>query len=214
MERCHLPQSRSLNSKVTFPCFKIVCPSLTSEFRIVEALSTDYELPEPPETPSGRDSPTASLSTYHAGSASSQSQSPLAAAERERPRSVLSMRSSSRLADFEEIKQRLAPLLALEDKLIRMLSSGSEDDDSGTRNAPNKEVYVRSNVSWKAALSKLKTKNPAEKGLGSASGKEDMDDPSYVMSLSKADMITLWREPFVREVLEKRKMRLEESSGL
>jgi len=164
--------------------------------RIIEALSVDYDPPEPPETPVP-ESPTASFAS--------------ATTSLDRPHSVLSVRTRERLPQFEEVKERLQPLLELESKLIRMLSSGG-DDDGSEQTKTTKEVYVRSNVSWKKALTKLRAggKGGNEREVQM---RDDPDDPAVVMSKSKLDMITLWRDPFVREVLEKRKMRLEESSG-
>jgi hypothetical protein len=157
---------------------------------------------------------------------------------------------------FAEIRQRLTPLLDLEEKLIAVLASpeASPEEDEPTQLAPKanggaslpenyivpeppnhtftpprfdtrKEVFVRSqggSSGWKKAFGKLSggTKNKkgnAEPVKGGGVGdhwSSDPDDPVHVLSKCKGEMIRLWEDLGVQSVLKKRKLRLEESSGL
>ena len=156
---------------------------------------------------------------------------------------------------FAEVRQRLAPLLDLEEKLISVLASpeASPEEDEATQLMPNtngsaplpenyivpepqshmvtpprfdtrKEVFVRSqggSSGWKKAFGKLggggkNKKGNAEsvfKGVGE-NWASDPDDPVHILYKCKGDMIRLWEDPGVQSVLKKRKLRLEESSGL
>lgn len=157
---------------------------------------------------------------------------------------------------FAEIRQRLTPLLDLEEKLISVLASpeASPEEDEPTQLIPNtntdasaplpenyivpepqnhtvtpprfdtrKEVFVRSqggSSGWKKAFGKLGGGGKNKKGnaeLVKGAGDHwasDPDDPVHVLSKRKGDMIRLWEDPGVQSVLKKRKLRLEESSGL
>lgn len=86
-----------------------------------------------------------------------------------------------------------------------------------------KEVFVRSqggSSGWKKAFGKFggggkNKRGNAEpvKGVG-GNWASDPDDPVHILSKCKGDMIHLWEDPGVQSVLKKRKLRLEESSGL
>jgi len=155
---------------------------------------------------------------------------------------------------FAEIRQRLAPLLDLEEKLISVLASpeASPEEDEATQLAPitngrailpenyivpepqnqtftpprfdtRKEVFVRSqggSSGWKKAIGKLggsgkNKKGTAEPARGAADDwGSDPEDPVHVLAKCKRDMVSLWEDPSVQSVLKKRKLRLEESSGL
>lgn len=155
---------------------------------------------------------------------------------------------------FADIRQRLTPLLDLEEKLVSILASpeASPEEDEATQLMPNmngnaplpenyivpepqnrtvtpprfdtrKEVFVRSqggSSGWKKAFGKFggggkNKKGNAEsvKGAGDHWA-SDPDDPVHILSQRKGDMIRLWEDPGVQSVLKKRKLRLEESSGL
>jgi hypothetical protein len=159
---------------------------------------------------------------------------------------------------FADIRQRLTPLLDLEEKLISLLASpdASPEEDEPTQLIPNtskipnpplpenyivpepqihtvtpprfdtrKEVFVRSqggSSAWKKAFGKLaggggrnKKGNPdSVKAVGGDHWAPGPDDPVHILSKRKGDMIRLWEDPGVQSVLKKRKLRLEESSGL
>ena len=45
-------------------------------------------------------------------------------------------------------------------------------------------------------------------------GLETQDEPQEVLNMCRRDMIALWHDEGVRDVLRRRKIRLEEGSGL
>lgn len=152
--------------------------------------------------------------------------------------------------EFAEIRQRLTPLLDLEEKLIAVLASPEEDEptqlvpitNGGAALPENyvvpepqnqaftpprfdtrKEVFVRSqggSSGWKKAFGKL-SGGPKNKKETQEVAKDvvdewgsDPDDPVHILVKCKGDMVRLWEDPGVQSVLKKRKLRLEESSGL
>jgi guanine nucleotide-binding protein subunit alpha len=45
-------------------------------------------------------------------------------------------------------------------------------------------------------------------------GLETVDEPQQVLHSLRKDMVQLWTDPVVREILRRKKIRLEEASGL
>lgn len=112
---------------------------------------------------------------------------------------------------FDQLKEHLAPLLALENTLIRLLNGDDIDDNISIS---SKEIYVRSGAPWKRAVAKLRgSANTAASPERTSDFAKADDEPANVLIAHKLDMITLWRDPEIREVLARRKLRLEESSG-
>ena len=132
----------------------------------------------------------------------------------DRPSSARSSRSSERREHFEALKSRLRPLMALEQTLIRLLN-GEDINTDDSASIASKEMYVRSNAPWKRVAAKLRgsTDRSAANPESASNNHRGEDDPSHVLAASKLDMITLWRDPDIREILSNRKLRLEESSG-
>ncbi|KAL4073674.1 guanine nucleotide binding protein, alpha subunit, partial [Scleroderma citrinum] len=82
---------------------------------------------------------------------------------------------------------------------------------------PSQEVFVRpSATSWKGALAKSfpfpasARPNSIDDNTSTATSR---DEAQQVLHACCGDVIALWRDHFVREVLRKRKIRLEESPG-
>ena len=79
------------------------------------------------------------------------------------------------------------------------------------------EVFVRSGYSWKQHLAKGSRRLQPSSRPNSADASFPAGRPDYVTELLHAcqsDLIQLWRDPAVREILRKRRIRLEESPGL
>ena len=157
------------------------------------------------------------------------------------------------------MRQRLTPLLDLEEKLISVLASpgASPEEDEATQLMPisngsatlpenyivpvpqnqmftpprfdtRKEVFVRSqggSSGWKKAFGRLGGSGAGGGGKNKKGNAEavrgvvgnwasDPEDPVHALAKCKGDMIRLWEDPGVQSVLKKRKLRLEESSGL
>lgn len=85
------------------------------------------------------------------------------------------------------------------------------------RGTDNREVWVGGG--WKRALGKLSKKkssnsiNARHSKRGGVDWSQDPDDPIHVLMGCKNDMAALWNDPRVREVLRKRRVRIEESPG-
>jgi guanine nucleotide-binding protein subunit alpha len=45
-------------------------------------------------------------------------------------------------------------------------------------------------------------------------GLETQDEPQEVLNLLRMEMVQLWKDPVVKEILKRKKIKLEEGSGL
>lgn len=125
-----------------------------------------------------------------------------------------------------ETEQEATSLHGLSSSTPRSLSSGSEITAAGhSRNgsqaaAGGDEVFVRPNALWKRNVSATsQTSNAKGKERAhsrSSSGDIDMsgESPQTVLNACHRDILTLWENPLVREILKKRKIRMEEFPGL
>ena len=73
------------------------------------------------------------------------------------------------------------------------------------------EVAVRSSV---VALLKGRGNSTRPTSAGSPPGPEEWDESTGVIYHCREEMMALWEDPTVREVLKRRKVRVEESPGL
>ena len=94
----------------------------------------------------------------------------------------------------------------------------------------NQEVFIRPGHGWKGGLARARVNNspgyPAVSGSGSGSsstqrptsagntGLETPDEAQEVLNSCRDDMMRLWHDEGVRDVLRRKKVRLEEGSGL
>lgn len=83
---------------------------------------------------------------------------------------------------------------------------------------PSQEVFVRpSATSWKGALAKSfpfpTSARPNSIDGDSTSTATSRDEAQQVLNACYGDITALWSDPFVREILRRRKIRLEESPG-
>lgn len=103
------------------------------------------------------------------------------------------------------------------------LHGGNVGRSSGTG-----EVFVRPTSGWRGALARARVSYPSflgegsqnGSGSGNSSGTESIgsdadrsDEAQETLNTLCGDMIQLWQDPLVREVLRRRKIRLEEGSG-
>ena len=84
----------------------------------------------------------------------------------------------------------------------------------------NQEISVRPGPGWKGVLSRARV-DLGIAGVGSTTGqltrnssKEIRDEAQEMLYSCRKDMMHLWHDPVVKEILRRRKIRLEESSGL
>ncbi|KAI5116845.1 hypothetical protein M0805_006077 [Coniferiporia weirii] len=144
---------------------------------------------------------------------------------------------------FRRYAQRLSPLLALEQRLIRQLAFPDEDDGtpapelspmsalpdhislpmpssaigSASPNTRSGELALRPTSNWKKSFSFRSVSQPKSVHTGELRGWwEDPRDPVHVLHACAAGefgMRALWRDPTVLSVLKRRRVRMEESAG-
>ncbi|CDO70181.1 hypothetical protein BN946_scf184774.g9 [Trametes cinnabarina] len=130
---------------------------------------------------------------------------------------------------LEELRRRLHPLHHIESLLIAKLVPPNEHEattlgvggsNSVNGNVPyygnahgapsrafhHQEIFVRPGASWK-------TRSQGRPQSAGTTGQETIDESQTVLHRCCADMISLWNDPVVRQVLRRRKIRLEESPG-
>ena len=129
---------------------------------------------------------------------------------------------------LENIMMRLLPLRHIESLLIAKLVPPNEEeaihlgicqgDGDGMctihRHHHHHEIFVRPGATWKGGmLNKARTQYGRPLSAGTT-GQETQDESQLALHQCRDDMIALWHDPTVRDILRKRKMRLEESPGL
>lgn len=119
---------------------------------------------------------------------------------------------------------RLSPLLRVGDELGSKLSpeyhesktSAQKYSSTATTSYPYygsgaRELTVRSGSGWKAAFGGAGRTNGAQSSRSGASSPED--EAAKVLNACVDDIWALWTDPIVKDVLRKRKVRLQEMSG-
>lgn len=133
-----------------------------------------------------------------------------------RPSSAFRIPTHGLTANHRQIRLRLSPLLSMETALARKLLPENFDPER-----PSREICVRANSGWKATLERA-TSPESRASIGSRQGRSaqsssegrNRDDPTQVLAACKDDIISLWQDPAVREVLWRHNVRLEDSPGL
>lgn len=120
-----------------------------------------------------------------------------------------------RLTDAQRtLRLRLLPLLSVEASLLRRLDPSDEFEatrlGAGWQPPVQKELYVRSQSNWKDKLTRLR--GPRRSGEDLGIDFDDPEDPGHVIHACREDMITLWRDPIVRQIVHD--LRLEDMPGL
>jgi guanine nucleotide-binding protein alpha-1 subunit len=144
--------------------------------------------------------------------------------------------------EFEALKMRLLPVRHVEALLIAKLVPPNEDEavHMGMGNGPGTEigsswrrdeVFVRPGTEWKGVLAKAVRMQAQARiesrasvdanGNSSSNGSQrtglssDMqDEPQEVLHSCRWDIMKLWNDSGVREILWRKKIRLEEFPGL
>jgi hypothetical protein len=90
----------------------------------------------------------------------------------------------------------------------------------------NQEIFIRPGPGWKGGLARARvsyetydttmrqTANGHRPMSAGNTGLETPDEPQEVLHTCRKDMIALWNDESVRDVLRRRKIRVEEKSGL
>lgn len=131
--------------------------------------------------------------------------------------------------ELELLKMRLLPLRHIEALLIAKLVPPNEEEAThlghrgesngsiSIRSDPlvhNQEVFVRPGTSWKGVLSRGFHRLSGRRISTGSADLDIMDEPQDVLHGCRNDIITLWNDPLVRDILRRRKIRLEEFPGL
>lgn len=127
-------------------------------------------------------------------------------------------------AEHLKLKMRLSPLLQVEESLWRRLSPSSAFESQTSHlasitNVPHstrpKEVYVQSSMAWKSTFSRLlstSTRSSVDSDPGIDF--DDPKDPGVILNNCAEDMIKLWHDPTIRNLLNVLRIRLEDTPGL
>ncbi|KAJ7916969.1 guanine nucleotide binding protein, alpha subunit [Mycena leptocephala] len=132
--------------------------------------------------------------------------------------------AGTNIPNFEGYRRRLEPLIQLEDRLIRLLSSA--DEDEATHFGPWENVapqpntlqtqgQISTSTSPTSSIAKeVASKSPKSEYSDEIQGWwEDPDDPVHTLHACAPYMQEMWRDPSVRRCLQEKRIRLEESSG-
>ncbi|KAF8828802.1 hypothetical protein HHX47_DHR3000404 [Lentinula edodes] len=126
-------------------------------------------------------------------------------------------------AEHLKLKMRLSPLLQVEESLWRRLSPSSAFESETSHlasitNVPHstrpKEVYVQSSMAWKSTFSRLlstSTRSSVDSDPGIDF--DDPKDPGVILNNCAEDMIKLWHDPTIRNLLNVLRIRLEDTPG-
>ncbi|KAL4247490.1 P-loop containing nucleoside triphosphate hydrolase [Abortiporus biennis] len=127
--------------------------------------------------------------------------------------------------DHLKLRMRLMPLLQVEEVLIRKLTPAGSGEFEATHlahvtNIPGptlakikeKEVAVNSQFAWKGVFNKF-ISTTRESFDSESIDWDDPEDPGRVIYACGEDMIRLWKDPTIRQVLRNQELRLEDQPG-
>ncbi|KAG6877762.1 hypothetical protein C0993_004136, partial [Termitomyces sp. T159_Od127] len=128
---------------------------------------------------------------------------------------------------LDALRARLQPLRHIEALLIAKLVPPNEDEPALLPAAPHRhsrsqEIFVRPGAAWKGALSKARVSCPDAPAPAAPAGRptsagttglETQDEPQHVLHQCRRDMILLWHDDAVRDILVRKKVRLQELPG-
>lgn len=135
---------------------------------------------------------------------------------------------SSLNPELLKLKMRLSPLQHVEEALLRRLSPGGAidpeyeathlgDPSHGVPQGKVRrgEVAVLSNSQWKGAFGRLvaTVRTSFDGAAMDADYHPDPNDPAVVLSACAEDMMRLWTDPTVQDILKSRNIRLEDKAG-
>ena len=113
----------------------------------------------------------------------------------------------------EYLKMRLSPLTRLQELLFSRLAAEFGDATSPRTNAKlattkGGEFFVRAKglLGRRNSSEMTKSRSPIDP--------EDGDEITNVLDACRDDIVALWRDPIVREILRRREIHLEEGPGL
>ena len=134
--------------------------------------------------------------------------------------SVESSSSQEMSPELLKLKMKLLPLQQIEGVLIRKLNPIGSHETEGTHLASHQsgktkfnEISVHSTTQWKVAFGKILTSRSSTDS-GADIDWANPNDPGVVLNACAEDIVKLWNNPIVKELLSQQKIRLEDMSGL
>ncbi|KAJ6497806.1 guanine nucleotide binding protein, alpha subunit [Mycena sanguinolenta] len=122
-------------------------------------------------------------------------------------------------ADLLTLKMRLLPLQQVEEALLSKLTPGASIGKAYTA-APDdplpggtQEVSVHSTAPWKGAFSRLMNNVRGSVDGPETNEPQDSRDARQLLHACSEDMIHLWNDPTVKQVLKVHRLRLEDMAG-
>ncbi|PFH52074.1 hypothetical protein AMATHDRAFT_57911 [Amanita thiersii Skay4041] len=120
------------------------------------------------------------------------------------------------------LRMRLLPLLRVEEALLhRLRHAGSTEceptqlphsQEHGPSNY-SKEITVHSSSQWKSAFGRIMSAARGSFESGADIEFNDPEDPGVILHACYKDIMQLWNDPIIRELLRVMKIRLEEMAG-
>ncbi|KAJ4465644.1 guanine nucleotide binding protein, alpha subunit [Lentinula edodes] len=142
------------------------------------------------------------------------------------------------LTEIQSLKLRLYPLHHIEALLIAKLVPPNEEEATRLTAPPEstntyppshsartsyktQEIFVRPGPGWKGGLARARNPNSEDSGSTNAGrpnsagniGLETADEPQEVLNACRTDIMRLWADRGVKQLLHRRKIRLEEFPG-
>ncbi|THH00722.1 hypothetical protein EW026_g1865 [Hermanssonia centrifuga] len=122
---------------------------------------------------------------------------------------------------LETLAMRLLPLRHIEALLVAKLVPPNEDEATHLGHSSpdsdgfhyNHEIFVRPGGTWKGGML-AKARLFGRPQSAGTTGQETQDESQVVLDQCRDDIVTLWKDKTVKDILRKRKIRLEESPGL
>ncbi|EKM56555.1 uncharacterized protein PHACADRAFT_253754 [Phanerochaete carnosa HHB-10118-sp] len=169
------------------------------------------------------------VAEVHALQAPSASSSPKSS-NRSLPDSQPSSARSSPAVDLPhltsehlKLRLRLMPLFQVEEQLVRRLTQAGTSEQEAARltqltNMPDlvardREFAVNSHFVLKSMFSRLTSKRNSLETNPDTIDWNDPDDPGRIIHACREDMIMLWNDPVIHDVLAYQKLRLQETPG-
>ncbi|TFK99903.1 guanine nucleotide binding protein, alpha subunit [Pterulicium gracile] len=144
---------------------------------------------------------------------------------------LLNVTNSKRKLKFSEkhrvLRLRLGPLRTVESDLQRKLGTEAtelystdvdtaapfEDDHPPIRTKKSKEFAVNSSNGWKTALGRFRSLVHQVDSPEQRTSRDADDDATNIIASLREDIVSLWEDPVVKELLHRRKTRIEDSPG-
>ncbi|KAF7315246.1 hypothetical protein MIND_00039000 [Mycena indigotica] len=115
-------------------------------------------------------------------------------------------------SELRALKMRLLPLQQVEAALLGKLTPGSKprSTESSDDQQSSAEVSVHSTAPWKNAFSRLMNNVRSSVDGPETNEPQDSKEARQLLHACSEDMIRLWNDPLVKEVLEVHRLRLQD----